>query len=292
MNYLSNFRKHHLIDKKANLSSIQVSFECVAEANELAFEYISKIEAKDDAEHFQLLAYTNLIGRIYEQVEGMLATIAINCPTSSEALGRVVIEGSINLTYMAMFGDEKTLLAFFSTWVMEHQRKLDEWSENIKNKNYSEQVQPMIAERMAVLRIYNDFLQQGIIQFGVNENDFRKIWPKSIYTRFEAIGKEESYYENYHRLSGASHITAEDTISWLLSLNYDNQQKLKLAEEAWSYSIMMARLSSLFFIDALAASCIHFGMRNGAVLERMTELKSNIAKSAQEIAKAAGVPMI
>ena len=292
MNYLSNFRKLHLIDKKANLSSIQASLEGVAEANELVSEYLSKIEAKDDAEHFQILAYTNLIGRIYEQVEGMLATIAINCPTSSEALGRVVIEGAINLTYMAMFGDEKTLLAFFSTWVMEHQRKLDEWTENVKNKKYSEQVQPMIDERLAVLNIYNDFLQQGITQFGANESDFRKIWPKSIYKRFEAVGKEESYYANYHRLSGSSHITAEDTISWLLSLNFDNQQKLNLAKEALSYSIMMARLSCLFFIDAVVASCIHFGLRDGVELERMTELKSNIARSAQEIAKAAGVPTI
>ncbi len=292
MNYLSDFRKQHSIDKTANLSSIQASLEGVAEANELAFGYISKIEAKDDSEHFRLLAYTNLIGRIYEQVEGMLATIVINCPTSSEALGRVVIEGSINLTYMAMFGDEKTLLAFFSSWVMEHQRKLDEWSENIKNKEYSEQVQPMIAERMATLKIYNDFVQQGITQFGANEDDFRKIWPKSIYKRFEAIGKEESYYENYHRLSGSSHITAEDTISWLLSLDFDDHQKVKLAKEAWAYSIMMARLSSLFFIDAVAASCIHFGMRSGTELERMTELKINIAKSVEEISKSAGVPVI
>ncbi|OLF75199.1 hypothetical protein AWH60_11295 [Pseudoalteromonas haloplanktis] len=292
MNHLSKFRKKHLIDKKANLSEIQTSLEGVAEANELAIDYISKIEAKDNAEHFQILAYTNLIGRIYEQAEGMLATIAIKCPTSSEALGRVVIEGAINLTYMAMFGDEKTLLAFFSSWVMEHRRKLDEWSENIKNKEYSEQVQPMIDERLAVLDIYNDFVEQGVSQFDADKDDFRSIWPKSIYKRFEAVGKVESYYENYHRLSGSSHITAEDTISWLLSLNLDDQQKVKLSEEAWAYSIMMARLSSLFFIDAIAASCIHFGMSSGLELERMTELKINISKSVQDIAKSAGVPII
>lgn len=292
MNYISDFRKRHLIDKKANLSSIQTSLEGAAEANKIAYGYISEIEAKDDSEHFQLLSYINLIGRIYEQVEGMLATISINCPTSSEALGRVVIEGSINLTYMAMFGNEKTLLAFFSSWVTEHQRKLHEWSENIKSKEYSERVQPMIAERMAVVDIYNEFVQQGINQFGADVGEFRNIWPKSIYKRFEAIGKEDAYYENYHRLSGASHITAEDTISWLLSLNFDDEQRVKLAKEAWAYSIMMARLSSLFFIDAVAASCIHFGMRSGTELERMRELKENIIRSVQDIAKSAGVPMI
>ncbi|WP_323950728.1 DUF5677 domain-containing protein [Aeromonas caviae] len=292
MNYISDFRKRHLIDKKANLSSIQTSLEGAAEANKIAYGYISEIEAKDDSEHFQLLSYTNLIGRIYEQVEGMLATIAINCPTSSEALGRVVIEGSINLTYMAMFGNEKTLLAFLSSWVTEHQRKLNEWSENIKSKEYSERVQPMIAERMAVVDIYNEFVQQGINKFGADVGEFRNIWPKSIYKRFEAVGKEDAYYENYHRLSGASHITAEDTISWLLSLNFDDQQRINLAKEAWAYSIMMARLSSLFFIDAVAASCIHFGMRSGTELERMRELKENIIRSVQDIAKSAGVPMI
>jgi len=292
MSYISDFRKFHCIDKKANLSSIQSALEGVSEANRISSDYLSSIKPVSDSEHFQVLAYTNLIGRIYEQVEGMLVSIATNCPTSSEALGRVVIEGSINLTYMAMLGDERTLFAFFSAWVKEHQRKLDEWSESIKSKPYCEKVQPMIDERMAVLNIYNDFVRQGITQFDVNEQDFREIWPKSIYKRFEAVGKEQSYYENYHRLSGSSHITAEDTISWLLSLNFDDYQRVKLAEEALAYSIMMARLSSLFFIDAVAASCIHFGMRDGVELERMTELKSNITKSVQEIAKAAGVPLV
>lgn len=55
---------------------------------------------------------------------------------------------------------------------------------------------------------------------------------------------------------------------------------------------MMERLSSLFFIDAVAASCIHFGLRDGVNMESIDELKLNISKSVQEIAKAAGVPII
>lgn len=292
MNYLSNFRKAHSIDKKANLSSIQVSLEGISEANNLAFEYISNIDTSEDAVHFELNTHINLIGRIFEQVEGMLATIAINCPTSSEALGRVVIEGSINLMYMANFGDEKTLLAFFSSWVNEHQRKLAEWSEKVEEKEYNAEIQKMISKRLIVVNLYNDFIQQGIEKFDVDINSFPKIWPKSIFKRFEALGKEESYYENYHRLSGANHLTAEDTLSWLISLNFDHDQKIELANEAWSYSIMMSRLSSLFFIDALASSCIHFGLKDGDTLNRLKEIKDKIKTSVQVISLAAGVPKV
>jgi len=292
MKYLTNFRKEHSIDKKTNLLDIQVAVECVSEANEIAFNYISNIDSKSDAEHFTIYTHINLVGRIYEQVEGMLACIATKCPTSSEALGRIVIEGSINLMYMSSLGNEKTIIAFFSSWLNGHERKLLEWLESIKGKDYYPSVEPMIKERLSVVKIYSEFVEGAIDKFSADSNDFSKIWPKSIYKRFEALGKEESYYTNYHRLSGASHITAEDTISWLISLDYKESERHMLAKEAWPYSIMMSRLSCLFFIDALSFSCIYHGMTKGDELNRLIELKNKISESAEKISTAAGVPLI
>lgn len=292
MNYLSEFRKTHQIDKKANLSDISVAVECVAEANEIAFNHMSNLKIRTDAEHFIIYTHMNLAARIYEQVEGMLACIATKCPTSSEALGRIVIEGSINLMYLSRLGNEKSIIAFFSSWTSEHERKLHEWKEKIKNKDYFDAVEPMIDERLTLVSIYKNFIENGIEKFSVNKDEFKKLWPKSIFSRFEALEKEESYYENYHRLSGSSHITAEDTILWLVSLDFSDEQRYKIAQEAWSYSIMMSRLSCLFFIDAVSYSCIRHGLTEGDQLNRLVELKSMVAKSANEIAKAAGVPKI
>lgn len=76
------------------------------------------------------------------------------------------------------------LLAFFSSWIKEHQRKLDEWRGSLKREGCCERIQPMIAERMAVLRVCNEFVRQGIAQFEANEDEFLKIWLKLIYKRF------------------------------------------------------------------------------------------------------------
>ncbi len=290
MEYLSKFRKEHAIDKNADLNDIKIAVECIREAYEIAYLHLANLNTTTDEERFINFTHLNLIGRIYEQVEGMLSCIATKSPTSSEALGRIVIEGSINLMYMSKIGNEKTLIAFFSSWVSEHSRKLDEWKNTAKNKDYYESIEPMINTRISVVEIYQDFVQQGMDKFLVEVDDFKTLWPKSIFKRFEALGEEESYYENYHRLSGSSHITAEDTITFLISMNFDDEQKLSLAKEAWAYSIMMSRLSCLFFIDALVFSCIHNKMDKNEKLERLMKLKNIIAKSAQEISMAAGVP--
>ena len=73
-------------------------------------------------------------------------------------------------------------------------------------------------------------------------------------------------------------------------MNFDDKQKLALAKEAWAYSIMMSRLSCLFFIDALVFSCIQNKMSENKKLARLMELKNIVAESATEISKAAGVP--
>ena len=118
----------------------------------------------------------------------------------------------------------------------------------------------------------------------------RSHWPKSLYKRFEALGLEESYYSSYHRLSGSSHITAEDTISWLISLQQSDGYKHSLAKEAWAYSLMMTRISCTYFIDAVTACCIAHGLKDDTVLNRLKALKNNLADAVADLSEAAGVP--
>lgn len=76
-------------------------------------------------------------------------------------------------------------------------------------------------------------------------------------------------------------------------MSFDHEQKVKLGKEAWAYSIMMSRLSRLFFIEALIYSCIHFGISNDSdQITRLNELMAEIALSVHEISEEAGVPQI
>ena len=229
---------------------------------------------------------------IFEHVEGMLTCVATQCPTSSEALGRVVVEGSVNLMHMSEFGREKAIVAFFESWINEHERKLAEWQDAIKDKEHSASVGAQIDERKKLVSIYKNCVTDFVEKFDVDRDNFSSVWPKSLFRRFKNIDREEFYYAHYHRLSGASHITAEDTISWLITLNLDFDQQQKIANEAVSYSIMMARLSSIFFIDALAICCIRHGLKSKSKLNRFNELKEKIIITVNDIAKSAGVPQV
>lgn len=291
MDYLKAFRKQHLINEKATLSNVEVAVNSVYEANEIAYNYIAYIDNRTPKEGFIVHTHINLLGRVFEQVEGMLVSIVTNCPTSSEALGRIVIEGSINLMYMSALGNEKTIVAFFNSWVSEHRKKLNQWKQEIAGKEHCRTVEPMIDERIKVIDIYSNYVSNLVDLFNVNQSEYAAMWPKSIFKRFEALNLKESYYQNYHRLSGSSHITAEDTISWMLMLQASEEDKHALGVEAVSYSIMMSRLSCLFFLDAVAMCCISHGMRPGKELNKIKELKNKIAISVKEIANAAGVPL-
>lgn len=274
------------------MGEIEAAVDCVSEANEIAYLFLANIDNKTDKDGFVVLTHINLIGRIFEHVGGMLACIATQCPTSSEALGRVVVEGSVNLMHMSRFGHEKAIVAFFESWINEHERKLDEWEETIRDKENSISVAAQINQRKKLVGYYRNCINSFVDKFCVDRKDFSSIWPKSLFKRFKNLDREEFYYAHYHRLSGANHITAEDTISWLISLNFDHKQKQDVAYEAVSYSIMMTRLSSIFFIDAVAVCCISHGLKSKTKLNRFFELKEEIAVSANEIAEAAGVPQV
>ena len=288
MNYLLKFRKDHNISKNADLQSIEVAVNCVGEANSIAYEFMLYIDNKTHKDGFVLHSHLNMLGRIFEQTEGMLVSIATDCPTSAEALGRVVVEGSVNLMYMTLKGNEQTLVGFFEAWLVEHKRKLGEWKDKITDSAKAERTASIIEERISLADGLENFLDNIVLSCDIERKPYRTVWPKSIYKRFSALDREADYYTSYHRLSTSSHLSGEDTLLWLFALNMmDNKHRLEIAKEAISYSIMMSRVASLFFIDAaMACSGIH-GFKD---LDKFEKLKSNLTKAILEISNDAGVP--
>jgi len=290
MSHISEFRKKKGLDKTLDLSIIQVALECAAEANEIGYDYIANIDNKTEKDGIIVHTHLNLIARIYEQIEGMLTCVATQSYTSAEALARVVQEASINLMYMAIKGDERTITAFMAKWHDEHIRKLNDWKKEIANKDYSDQVTPLINGRISAIQHYSEYIELAKSNFSVNEKEYSDLWWKSLFKRFDALGKADDYFSIYHRLSGSSHLTAEDTISHMMTLQLPREARQLLAFEACSYSVMMSRIVINSFIDAVAYCCIRQNLTEEDSLNKFIDLKNKLGNAIQEISKDAGTP--
>ena len=150
---------------------------------------------KTDAEGFRIHSLINLLGRIYEHTQAMLVAISTGSPTSAEALARIVVEGSINLMYLATLGDCSTLAMFYKVWLMEHDKKLTKWKAKIQDHERALDLSQMIEARREVLVVMSNFLKAIETQCCISKPDKNYEWPESIFKRFEILGRETDYYE-------------------------------------------------------------------------------------------------
>ena len=287
MTHLPTFRKRFQLNPKADLRVIAIAVEAIYQANEIAVSFLGEIDPQENRSGFRIHSLLNLLGRIFEHAQAMLVALATRSPASSEALARIVVEGSVNVAYLAVKGNAATLIHFFRAWLREHERKLSEWKIEIANAPYCAKVTSMIDERQQLvigLATYVDRVEEHCSLKNVQDVPD---WPKSLFRRFEALGRQTDYYESYHRLSGSSHISGEDTLTWLLALDLPTEKRHQLALEAWAYSTMMTRIACTFFIDAVASCVIAYGRLENADLQAC---KDSLTKAVAEIAKQAGVP--
>lgn len=284
--YLSAFRKEFKIDKKADLGSVAVAVESIYTAAQVAVEFLEDIDPNDNKSGFRIHVLLNLIGRVIEHAKAMLVALATGSPASAEALSRIVVEGSVNVMYLATVGNPGTLIHFFRSWLNEHDKKLEEWMQ-INQLAGTAEVLAMIVERRQLIDHLKNFVLENEIQCEIDMSTSVK-WPKSLFKRFEALHREKDYYTSYHRLSGASHLTGEDTLTWLLSINMTDEMRHKMGIEAWGYSIMMTRISCTFFVDAVIA-CVQSYGRTGN--HDLRGCNAALERAVHEIAREAGVPM-
>ncbi len=285
--HLPAFRKSFRLDPKADLRDVAIAVEAIYQANEVAMSYLGEIDPQENSTGLRIHSLLNLLGRVFEHAQAMLVSLATGSPASSEALARIVVEGSVNIAYLAAKGNAATLIRFFRTWLREHERKLSEWKVEVVNEPYGARVTSMIDERQQLVVGLAAYLDQVEENCSLKNAQDVPDWPKSLFKRFEALGRQTDYYESYHRLSGSSHISGEDTLTWLLALEFPDEKKHQLAVEAWAYSTMMTRIACTFFIDAVASSVIAYGRVENADLRAC---KQSLARAVVEIAKRAGVP--
>jgi hypothetical protein len=177
------------------------------------------------------------------------------------------------------------LLNFMHSLLSEHNKKLSDWRDLIA-ENATPDVLERIQTRQDLLGPLNAYLDLAEAHCGLMAERASSPWPKQLLQRFQALGRHEDYFECYHRLSGACHLTGEHTISYLLSQEADQELRHRLAVEAWAYSRMMTMFSSLFFLDAAAACAESFGGSIPSLKQHRVRIVLKIAK----IAPTEGVP--
>jgi len=287
--HLHTFRRQFRLDPELDLGTVQLAVKAIYEAQAVGFEFLSQIEPPTPKDGFRIHAFLNLMSRIYEHAQAMLVALATGSPASCEALGRTVVEGAVNLMYLATVGDASTLVAFLDSWVQEHNKKLGEWNRRIQDSEHAESVGRMIAERKELVNGYVKYLSLVQTQCQIDEARGSYAWPSTLLKRFELLRRQTDYYESYHRLSGASHITGEDTLNFLMALSVDDERGQRLGAEAWAYSTMMSRLVCMFFVEAIAACVIAYGRSDN---EDLQTLRRRLVSGVRELAEAAGVPQI
>jgi|GEM_PF-6965294 len=286
-NHITAFRKAFKIDKTLNLSDAAPLIEAIYDAQRGAFAAVRGIDLDTPAVDFRAQTLLNLLSRTYEHAQAMLVASVTGSPASSEILGRTVIEGSINVTYLAAKGNPGMLLNFLHSWVSEHSKKLTDWRRLVADQALPE-VLDRIDSRRSLLGPLTAYLEGVEAHCGLTAERSSSPWPKQLLQRFQALGLESAYFECYHRLSGACHLTSEDTINYLLSLEMPQDMQVRMGIEAWAYSRMMTMFSSLFFLDAAMACAQAFG----GTIRSLDAHRTCISQEIVKIAPAAGVPNV
>jgi hypothetical protein len=287
---VSEFRRQFRIDEAADLGDVSVAVESIYRAFEIASGHLKQIDpGADSSLGFRLHTLNNLLGRNLEHAQAMLVALATGSPASAEALARIVVEGSVNLTYLSKCNHSGTFIRFFRQWLQGHRSKLAAWKAEVEGNPHSSRVLPMIATRSELVDRFTDFVDDLEMHLALKEAKDIPDWPTSLFTRFEALGRQGDYYTSYHRLSGASHITAEDTLAWLIALDFSDEKRHQLGIEAWAYSTMMTRIAATFFVDAAAACVIANGRTNN---DDLLNCKRELSKAAVELSGKAGVPQM
>jgi len=238
----------------------------------------------------------NLLGRLEEQTEGMLTCFVSGCPAAAETVARTVVETSVNLIYMARGDFLKRVFSYFRIYRREHGKRLDEWEAFIKAEHpidVTRSINSMIQERRKALDSFREFSEKLADSCGFPENPNTADWEPKLFQRFKAIGDSVGYWTVYHRLSGATHGNAEDTIRWLMSKYHilqsgDDKLQTAMALENMAYTAMMLRISVRYYIHAAACTCAVLNLIEAANL--LKPIFSGLTNSIDEIADAAGCP--
>jgi len=252
MTLLRQFCADHNLDPGGDYSAIVVPLRAISECHQLASRTLSAAISDSPKQNAINIAYGNIVGRLHEQAEGMLVCIATHSYPSAEVLARVVLEGSVNLSFQVKHRLEAPLVAYFKKWLESHQRTLEAWKKHETELQDPDGTVRIIEARLEWLGQLGAFLDSLIQELNLDDGGSHNAWPGKIFKRFEDIGAKGTYFTSYHRLSSSSHVLAEDTLLYLQGLSRSDAKVLEeLGVMAINYSVMMTYIATISLTQAL-----------------------------------------
>lgn len=287
MELVTRFCADHNLDPSGDYSSIVVPLTAITECHDLASRTLTEAIGDSPKQNVLNIAYGNIVGRLHEHAEGMLVCIATNAYASAEVLARVVLEGSVNLSFQVKHELEAPLIAYFKTWLSSHRQTLTKWKKHETELGDPDGTNRIIEARLEWLDELGAFLNSLITELSLDDGSSPHAWPGKIFERFKDVGEKGTYFTSYHRLSSASHVLAEDTLLYLQGFAQSDAKILQeLRVMAINYSVMMTYIATISLTQALE-SFIRFYEPN---LEKMLfeTHRTKLEKEVDRIAADAG----
>lgn len=289
MNFLSQFCNSHHLGASDNYESIRGAVDALYQCNEITGSMLDAALSESPRQNFLNVAYSNLIARIYEHADAMLVCIAVDSFASAEVLARVVVESSINLMYLSNHGLETPLLGYLERWLQSHEQTLLQWKQHEEEAKDTDDIVRIIEKRIEWLSTLRGFFETAIKELGLDHQPSNDVWPRKIFKRFTAVGQNVAYYTSYHRLSSSSHVLAEDTLIWLFGYSLSDPSALEeMGVEAVNYSIMMAHIALIFYIDSLESLACAYKEKEPLLV--FAGHRVNLEKTVEELSVHAGCP--
>ncbi len=290
MNEISEFINHHGLSKDAEIGRIEGAVSIFSNFYDSVMQYMETYEPPTKRHEFLSEVYRNIVGRLQEHVSGMLVCLATKNAPSAEALGRTVLETSINLIFMLQGDREKAFVGYCEEWFVSHEKQLNQWLDYENRLDQETGNISKIKSRKGMLDDQRKIIDELVSSLGMNKcENYREAYPKSLFKRFEQTGKEGQYFTSYHRLSNSSHVLAEDTISWLFGvMQGDSQMLLSMGKEAVAYSQMMCLIVLVTAIESIGMFAIAHNYLDCVGL--IQESRNKLIIEVERLSADAGVP--
>ena len=170
-----------------------------------------------------------------------------------EAIARVIIEASVNVTYILKSDPPANLVRYLYSHVDKERKELEQWLRSLHELTGDELTyhQNRIATKERLLQDFEQITAQLAEDVGIQAS--QRAWP-SIAERFRAIGKEVEYRTVYASLCSQVHGDAEDIFNVHL---VESMQMAGLAESMAMGNTMFQRtalrFSMIYFMQAVSA---------------------------------------
>jgi len=248
---INEYEDFYQINFRKNWENAEVCIVALTNLRKELEQTLSNLSESDFEKYPSIGIIYQLTERVFEHIMGGISCISTKNHASSEVLSRTAIEASVNIIFMLTDSTDNKVCAWLTKHITEDLQHIIEWEESL-DQNNSHELDihlPRITVRKELNTFKTEFVETLISEIAsVIDIDQSYRWPSKILKKFKDIGEEIIYHTVYTRLSAQTHLTAEDTISYMVAKIYSNEEnQAKMGLETIAFSEFMLIYSIVFY---------------------------------------------